>query len=119
MHKFKDLQIWKLAFDLSRNIYRITLNFPKEEIYGLTSQIRRASVSIFSNIAEGSGRSTNKDFRNFLFHSLGSLREVESQLLFSKDLDYLSEDEFEKLILIINELGAKISMFIRKIESTF
>lgn len=122
MHRYKDLQIWKLAFDLSKEVYRVTREFPKEEIYGLTNQIRRASVSIFSNIAEGSGRGTDKDFRNFLFNALGSLREVEAQLLFAKDIGYLKSDngcqisEVGSLMEDIDELGAKLSKFIYRLS---
>ena len=81
MQDFKKIFVWQKAFELSKEIYNMTSKFPKEEIYGLTSQIRRASVSISSNIAEGSGRKTKKDFCGFLYYAYGSTKELESQLL--------------------------------------
>jgi len=76
---FKDLEVWKAAMELAVHVYRLTARFPKEERYGLTSQMRRASVSIPSNIAEGKGRSSDKELIQFLCHSRGSLFEIETQ----------------------------------------
>lgn len=86
---FQDLFCWKEAHALALLIYKITKNFPKEEMFGLTSQVRRASVSIVSNIAEGYGRPTGKDRIKFYWIAYGSLLEVESQILIAKDLGYI------------------------------
>lgn len=96
----KELDVWKESIELTKKIYNITKNFPKEELYGLTSQIRRASVSIPSNIAEGSARNSDKEFIQFLYVSLGSLAELETQLIISKEIEYnkyLFEEEIEKI----------------------
>ena len=90
MKTHKDLDVWKKAMDLVENIYNITSKFPVEEKYGLVSQIRRAAVSIPSNIAEGAGRNSNKEFIQYLYVSMGSLSEVETQLLIAQRLNFLS-----------------------------
>jgi len=89
----KDLDVWKEALILAKETYKLTANFPKEETYGLVSQIRRAAVSIPSNIAEGAARSSNKEFIQFLYVSLGSLAELETQLLLSRKLGFLKNEE--------------------------
>ena len=90
MNYFKELKVWQKAIELVTETYLKTQNFPKEEIYGLTSQIRRCAVSIPSNIAEGCGRKTNKDFSNFLGISLGSSFEFETQLIICKNLNFIN-----------------------------
>ncbi len=85
----KDLEVWKESMLLAKEVYFLTKGFPKEEIYGITSQIRRASVSVPSNIAEGAARSSDKEFIQFLYISLGSLSELETQLLLSRDLEFM------------------------------
>ena len=115
MRDFKRLDIWKIARELNKLVYVVTRGFPKDEIYGLTSQLRRASVSISSNIAEGCGRRTTKDFICFLHNAMGSLKEVESQIFLSKDLDYLTNDEFDKLNNEVVRLGIKLFSFIEYI----
>jgi len=84
----KDLEVWKESMLLAKEAYLLTKSFPKEELYGITSQIRRASVSVPSNIAEGAARSSDKEFIQFLYISLGSLSELETQILLSRDLGY-------------------------------
>ena len=84
-----DLDVWKFSMDFVENIYKLSANFPKEEMYGLTSQIRRAAVSIPSNIAEGASRQSRKEFVQFLYISLGSLSEVETQLMLSERLQFV------------------------------
>jgi len=98
MKTHKDLDVWKKSVDFVVNIYRITSKFPKEEIYGITSQIRRASVSIPSNIAEGAGRNSDKEFLYFLSIALGSIAETDTQLLISKELNFMAELEYENLL---------------------
>ncbi len=92
---FQDLFCWKEAHALALLIYKITKNFPKEEMFGLTSQMRRASVSIVSNIAEGYGRPTGKDRVKFFWIAYGSLLEVESQILIAKDLGYIEGEKMD------------------------
>lgn len=91
MHRFKELEIWKKGVSLTTNIYKATASFPKEEMYGLTSQIRRAAVSIPSNIAEGAGRNSDAEFVRFLSISSGSCCELETQLIIAVNLDFLNE----------------------------
>ena len=88
MKTHMDLDVWKLSMDFVENIYKLSADFPKEEIYGLTSQIRRAAVSIPSNIAEGASRQSRKEFVQFLYVALGSLSEVETQLMLSERLHF-------------------------------
>ena len=84
LRNHKDLKVWEKSIDLAEEIYKITKNFPKEELYGITSQIRRAAVSISANIAEGAARNSNKEFIQFLYIALGSLSELETELIISK-----------------------------------
>jgi four helix bundle protein len=97
MNYFKELKVWQKAIDLVTETYLKTKDFPKEEIYGLTSQIRRSAVSVPSNIAEGCGRKTSKDFSNFLGIALGSAFELETQLIICKNLGFILQNDFEKL----------------------
>jgi four helix bundle protein len=89
MHNLKELKIWNKAMELATEVYRVTADFPKEEKYGLTSQIRRAAVSVPSNIAEGAGRNSNKEFIQYLAISNGSSYELQTQLLLSKNFNLI------------------------------
>jgi len=97
MHRYKDLKFWKLSRIFCKNIYINTAAFPEDEKFGLISQLRRASVSIPSNIAEGASRKSNKDFSRFLEIALGSCYEIETQLLISNDLNFISDNNHLKL----------------------
>ena len=97
VHNFRELKVWQLSIDIVVDIYKITVEFPNEEKYGLISQIRRCAASIHSNIAEGSGRSS-KDFTRFLDMSLSSAYEVETQLMIAQNLEYISTDDFQRMI---------------------
>ena len=103
-HRFKDLEIWRLSRRFCSDIYSITASFPSEEKFGLTNQLRRASVSIPSNIAEGSSRKSNKDFSRFLEIAIGSIYEIETQLLIAKDLKFISDKQQEKLNKKLNSI---------------
>ena len=116
MRDYKKYDIWKLSHLLTLEIYMITENFPKEEVFGLTSQIRRASSSVGINIVEGCGRGSDEDFKRFLRNASGSAFEVEYILLLSKDLNYISEEKFLELSPKAEELKMKISKLILKIE---
>ena len=111
MHRFKDLEIWKRSRVFSYKIYEVTSKFPDSERFGLTNQLRRASVSIPSNIAEGSSRNSNKDFSRFLEIAIGSAYEIETQLLISKDLNLVSEETLELLISELIEITKMMSKF--------
>src|SRR5437868_3456230 len=93
LSSYRDLVAWKKAIELVTEIYRVTAEFPKDKLYGLTNQLRRASVSIPSNIAEGQGHYSNADFRRYLRHARGSLAEVETQIIIAQNLSYISTDE--------------------------
>ena len=110
---YRDLEVWKLSIDLVKEIYFITDNFPPSEIYGLTNQIRRVAVSIPSNIAEGQGRSSSKEFKQFLSISLGSMAELETQLIISNSIGYIGE---EKLNILLDKLD-RIRKMIRSLSS--
>lgn len=114
---FQDLNIWKEAHQLVLEIYKITRKFPREENYSLTSQIRRASISVPSNIAEGMGRNTTKELLNFLYNARGSLSETICQLILAKDLGYITEGEFGNLYTRYNGLGKGINTFITKLKN--
>ena len=116
MRDYKKYDIWKLSHLLTLEVYKISESFPKEEIFGLTSQIRRASSSIGINIVEGCGRGSDEDFKRFLRNASGSAFEVEYILLLSKDLNYISEEKFIELTPKAEELKIKISKLILKIE---
>jgi four helix bundle protein len=97
MNYFKELKVWQKAIELVTETYLITKSFPKDEIFGLISQIRRCVVSIPSNIAEGCGRKSDRDFSNFLGIALGSSFEFETQIIISKNIGYLSEEQFSSM----------------------
>lgn len=102
---YKDLKVWQTAMDMAVSVYRSTKSFPKEETYGLTIQIRRAAVSVASNIAEGKGRSSDKELLQFLRYARGSLFEVETQIAIAQRLGYMSESESEALMSQAAEVG--------------
>ena len=105
MHNYKDLIVWQKAVELVTEIYRATQRFPKEEMYGLTSQMRRAAVSVPSNIAEGQSRLTKGEFRQALGIAKGSLMELETQLAISQNLGYLTPAETQPLQERLNEVA--------------
>jgi four helix bundle protein len=102
---YRDLKAWQTAMDMVRNVYRLTHAFPKEETYGLTIQLRRAAVSIASNIAEGKGRSSDKELLHFLSNAKWSLFEVETQILIADSLGYLTHSQGEDLLAQAGEVG--------------
>ena len=97
MNNFRDLDVWNKAIGLASMVYQITEHFPKSEQYGLVSQIRGSTVSISSNIAEGAGRKSKKEFQHFLNIATGSCYELESQLTISRNLDFLNEADYEEI----------------------
>ena len=101
---FRDLNIWKLGIEIVEDIYRVTSTFPKDELYGLTSQMRRCAVSIPSNIAEGFARKHNKEYKQFLHITLGSSAELETQIEIGLRLKYLAASDYEELLERINHV---------------
>jgi four helix bundle protein len=115
-NSYKDLRIWKQSVDLALEIYRQTQNFPKNELYGLTSQLRRAAVSVPSNIAEGKGRSSDKELILFLHHSRGSLLELETQLFIARKLGYIEEPEAKHLLDQVENLAKALNALINALR---
>jgi four helix bundle protein len=114
---FTDLYAWKFGHKLVIQIYKLTAKFPKEELFGLTNQIRRAAVSITSNIAEGFSRNSYKDKVQFYTISLGSLTEVHNQLLIARDIEYLNENQFKSVADLSIETNKLINGLIKKTKS--
>ncbi len=108
MRDFKKYEVWQLGRKFTLNIYSITKSFPKEEIYGITSQIRRATVSIPTNISEGCGRNSDKEFGHYINIALGSSLEVENLLIISGDLKFIENKKLEELINEINTIKKKL-----------
>lgn len=117
IESYQDLDVWKQTKDLVRIIYQQTKTFPKEEQFGLTNQIRRAAVSIPTNIAEGCGRNHTKDSIQFFFISRGSLYEVETQIIIAYDLGFISSQEQENLISKIKSCKRLLNGFINYFQS--
>ncbi|PNS37000.1 four helix bundle protein [Mesotoga sp. B105.6.4] len=111
------LNIWKLGVELAKDVYILTEKFPKKEVYSLTDQIRRAVVSVPSNIAEGKGRSSAKDFINFLSVARGSLYELATQLYIATEIGHLSEQDFSSLSNRIEDLSHKIIAMTKYLRS--
>jgi four helix bundle protein len=115
MTEHKKLLVWQRSVILARNIYQVTSSFPNTQKYSLVDQMCRSAVSVPSNIAEGSKRSTNKDFKSFLHISLGSLAELETQLVIAHDLSYISEKDFPLLTKEVDEISKMLHSLIKKL----
>jgi four helix bundle protein len=113
---YLDLKAWQKAMALTLDIYRCSRAFPKEEVYGLTSQLRRSAVSIPSNIAEGNGRHSQKELLQFLFRARGSLLELDTQLMIAKELGYLAETDFARLRSSSAEVGRMLNGLISRFQ---
>ena len=116
MHNFRQLTIWKDAMLLAKEVYLVIAQFPKEEKYGLTSQINRCSVSVASNIAEGSSRSSNKEVAHYLKSSLGSLFELETQLILSNEFGIIKIEALNTLLEKIIPLQKMITNFLKNLK---
>ncbi|SRR5258708_19124514 len=117
INKFYDLRVWNKSYELILEIYKISNNFPKSEVFSLSNQIRRAAVSVSANIAEGFKRNSLREKIHFYSISLGSLSEVESHLLISRGLIYLNEETFLLLKKKITEIEALLAALIRKLRT--
>lgn len=113
---YKELTVWQKSMDLVLAVYELTESFPKTEIYGLTSQMRRSAVSIPSNIAEGNMRGTRNDYRHFLFNSLGSGAELETQIIIAKKLSFEIISKYEKVEGLLNEIMKMLRVLIKNLS---
>jgi four helix bundle protein len=113
---FRDLRVWQEAMKLTTEIYRSSAGFPKHELYGLSQQIRRAAVSVPSNIAEGKGHRSDKGFVHFLLHARGSLLEIQTQLLIAEQLQYLGTEESQRLLTLAEGVGRALSGLINSMN---
>ncbi len=116
MQDFRQLKVWMKSHSLVLAVYKATASFPKSEVFGLTNQIRRASVSIPSNIAEGCGRGSDQDFGRFLQMAMGSASEVEYQLLLARDLAYLTTAEYDQRAGDVVEVKRMLAALINKVK---
>lgn len=114
---FRDLSVWQEAMNLTLGVYRDTTAFPKHELYGLAQQMRRAAVSIPSNVAEGKGHRTDGDFRRFLFHARGSLMELETQILLAGRLEYLTDEHSRNLQSAATRVGRSLTGLLNSLAS--
>jgi len=115
---FSDLRVWRSAMDLAIEVYRQTASFPQHKMYSLTQQMRRAAVSIPSNIAEGKGRRSAKEFRQFLFQAPGSLLELQTQAMIAKRLDYFSEPQAKEILEQAGRVGRSLSGLINSLAES-
>jgi four helix bundle protein len=116
LNSYKELIVWQKSFELAKKIYKNTENFPKSEIYGLTSQIRRAGISIPSNIAEGFARKHRKEFSQFISIAFGSGAELETQLLLVKELKFITDKEFNELNSLLEEIMKMLNSLKSKLK---
>lgn len=114
---YKDLIVWQKSKEVALLTYKLTKSFPQEEIFGITSQIRRASISIPSNIAEGKGRGTNKDYAQFLHIALGSCLELETQLIIARELGFGNKNEYTNIESLLLEIQKMLTAIIIKLKS--
>lgn len=117
MQDFRNLTVWRRAHQLTLDVYSLTRNFPKDEMYGLRGQLRRASASIGMNISEGCGRSGDPDFRRYLHFSMGSASELEYELLLARDLGYLHDPAYVRLAQQVQEVKKMTASLIRKLRA--
>ena len=113
---FRDLRVWRDAMSLTTNIYMLTAKFPKHELYGLSQQIRRAAVSVPSNIAEGKGRYSDRDFVRFLLVARGSLLELETQIIIAQELGYWPKGDVDRLLGMAETVGRALSGLINSLS---
>ena len=113
---FQKLEVWKKAHQMTLKIYRATQAFPREEMYRLADQLRRAASSVGANVAEGTGRNTLKEYLQFLYTARGSVEETKYHLILSRDLGYLSPDVFDELMEGYNEVGRMLNGLIKSLK---
>ena len=118
VQSYKDLIAWQKAMDLVVEVYQVTANFPRDERFGLTNQLRRAAVSVPSNIAEGQGRGPTQDFVRFLRIARGSVQEIDTQLTLAMRLGFLPQEHYDRLAAMITEVAKIINGLIRSIPTS-
>ena len=116
MKDFRDLRVWEKAHLLTLDIYKLTTDFPREELYGLISQMRRCSVSVAANLAEGCGKRGSNEFQRYLQIASGSASELDYHLLLSRDLKFLSQSDYETLVKDLGELRRMLTSLIVKVD---
>ena len=117
MKSHKNLEVWNRAVDFVTSVYKVTAKYPKQEMYGLTSQIRRSAVSIASNISEGAARQSPREFIQFLYIALGSASEVDVQLLVSRNLEFISNEEYVEMSQEREEISKMLSGLIKNVKT--
>jgi len=115
INSYKQLKIWQAGIELVKNVYELTKNFPREEAYGLSSQLRRASVSVPSNIAEGFKRNHNKEFAQFLHVAIGSVAELETQVIIAHEIGFIKKSDLENITEKIDHISRMISSLLKKV----
>ncbi|MFY7728959.1 MAG: four helix bundle protein [Flavobacterium sp.] len=118
MKNYKNFQVWQKSHQLTLDVYKVVRNFPKEEMFGLTSQMKRASSSIPMNIAEGCGRNSDRDFARFLIISFGSANELEYQIILSIDLNFISFEQGQILLIQIEEIKKMLNGLITRLNNS-
>jgi four helix bundle protein len=113
---FKDLRVWQEAMKFAVKIYRVTAQFPRHELYGLSNQLRRAAVSVPSNIAEGKGHRSDREFGNYLLHARGSLLEVQTQIMIAQELQYISGEESKRILASSDAIGRSLNSLINSLR---
>jgi four helix bundle protein len=113
---FKDLRVWQEAMKFAVETYRMTAQFPRHELYGLSNQLRRAAVSIPSNIVEGKGHRSDREFGNYLLHARGSLLEVQTQIMIAKELQYMSDEEAQRTLASSDAIGRSLNSLINSLR---
>jgi len=119
MKDYKNFTVWQKSHQLTLDVYKVLKDFPKDEIFGLISQMKRSSSSIPTNIAEGCGRNTDKDFARFLIIAFGSANELENQFILSKDLKFIDLETSEKLLFQIEEIKKMLNSLISKLNKKY
>lgn len=117
MRNYKELEIWKKSKDIVIDIYKVTSDFPKSELYGLTSQIRRAGISISANIAEGNGKNSDAELARFINISIGSSSEVEALLIIANELEFISNDDFNQISNKLTTIRKMLYSFLKRVNS--
>jgi four helix bundle protein len=117
MKDYKNFTVWQKSHQLTLDVYKIVNDFPKEELFGLVSQMKRSSSSIPTNIAEGCGRNSDKDFARFLIIAFGSANELEYQFILSSDLNFINKEKIEKLLSQIEEIKKMLNRLITKLNA--
>jgi four helix bundle protein len=115
---FQDLRVWQQAMSLAAAAYAASNTFPKHELYGLVSQIRRASISVPSNIAEGKGHRSDREFLHFLYHARGSLFELETQILLAQQLQYITDEKTNELVGLVTLVARSLTGLINSLEGS-